>query len=473
MLRSLRAQIIGAYVLIIVLPFSLLGWFMLKSLDQFYLDRLQDDMNTEAALLAQAFALEVQSKQAVETQEVLDKLPQLLGSQARVLVFDTSARLIGVSDSAFAASLGQPLSEPGLAEAIAGRTMRGVQVSPVTDISIAYVAQPIIYEGQIVGAIHLSYSLAQIADAESDLRAVVIGVVTITVLFASIYGLWITRSIRGPLARLEAAAHKIASGDLTQRVPDETTAELAPLAQNFNRMAEALQRAAETRKLTLAHIAHDVRTPLGSIRAAVEALADGAMDQPELRGRLLAGLLDQLQYMRRLTDDLLRLAAYENRGLVLQCKLINLQPLIARAVGSVKAQASARSIRMTYGTTTSLPLVWADPDRLLEVLFNLLDNAIRHTPAGGHIRIVAETDTRGVCVRVCDSGQGIPEDILPHIFERPWHAHQPGVGLGLSIVRQIVKAHNGAVWAANGFEGGAEFCFALPIAAEKVISPAQ
>lgn len=470
-MRSIRSRLIVTYLLLIVLPLGLLGWFMLQTLDRFYVDRLQDDMSIEAGLIASVVAKDVPDQLGEEALALLNNPPTLLRSQARIFVFDVHRRLIAASDSAFASVLGQSIAEPGLDAALAGQSTRGIESSPATGLPIAYVAQPILNGNRIVGAIHLAYSLAQIQDAQRDLQIILVGVVVAMALVVSLFGLQLARSITRPLTRLERAAAEIARGDLAQRVPADAPAELAALAQRFNQMAEALHEAERTRQASFANIAHDVRTPLGSIQAATEALAAGAVDQPELRQRLLDGLTTQTHYLSRLTNDLLRLAAYEGGGLVLRCSAVSLPRLIDKAVCAFQARAEARSVALVLDVPTSLPAVWVDPDRVLEALFNLLDNALAYTPDGGEICLRAASDDAGrvAWVHVCDSGPGVPDDTRPLLFRRYWRgdyrrtASGANMGLGLSIVREIVKAHDGTIDVANLPHGGADFHFSLPL----------
>ena len=471
-LRSISARLLGAYLVIIALPFGLLGWFMLGALNQFYLARLQDDMSAEAGLLAQIVAPEVVAGEKLETQYLLDKLPLPVKSEARVFVFDNAGRLIGSSDPSFTDSIGSAIPEPGLEAGASGQLGRGVEISAATGEPIAYAAQPILNNGQVVGVVHLSYSLRQIGDAQSQLRLVIAGAVGVTALIASLYGWQLTRSLRRPLARLSAATATLAHGDLAQRVPEDAPTELAHLARNFNQMAESLQNAETARQRSFANIAHDVRTPLGSIRAALEALEGGALDQPDLRARLMSGLFDQLNYLRHLTDELLRLATYEGSGLALHPSRVNVPALLRQVLGYAEPKAAERRITIDCAAAPGLPCAWADADRVLEILFNLLDNALRYTPDGGRIDIEAELDSgRSLVVHVRDSGAGIPAQELPRIFERYWRGdyRRPGaslnMGLGLSIVQEIVRAHGGKVGVNNLPGGGADFYFSLPVAA--------
>jgi len=467
--RSIRANLVGAYLLLIILPLGWLGWFMLQRLNQSYLTRLQSDMDVEASIITEAVAQDMLNGRSVEARALLNGPLSPLRSQARVFLFDRSGILIGASDSAFAPVLGKPLAEPGLDSALSGRLAHGSKVSPTTQMSVVYVAQPIIGSGQVIGAVQLSYSLSDIEQAEFHLRFVILTAILTVGTVASLVVLQLMHSITEPLARLITVATDIASGHFDQRAAETMPAELSPLSRSFNQMAEALQRSEQIRQITFANIAHDVRTPLGSIQAAAEALSAGAAERPELRERLLNGLVEQTRYLGRLTDDLLRLAAYES-GLVLRRSVVDIGLLIRQAVRGVEVRAQMQAITITVDLPPRLPCVWADADRVLEILFNLLDNALTYTPQHGQIHLWAEADPAHSLVRVhvCDSGPGIPSETIPHLFERYWRGDyrrasaKVNMGLGLSIVHEIVKAHEGTVAIDNHAEG-ADFHFTLPM----------
>ena len=478
--RSIRANLIGTYLLLIILPLGSLSWFMLQRLHQYYLTRLQNDMDVEASIITEAVTQDMLDERSVEARALLNSPRSPLHSQARVFLFDKSGILIAASDSAFAPVLGKPLAEPGLVSALSGRVARGSEVSPTTQTNVFYVAQPIIGSGQVIGAVHLSYSLTDIEQAEFNLRAIIISAILTVGIVASLVVLQLMHSITEPLARLSTVATDIAGGHFQQRASEHMPTEISPLSKSFNQMAEALQKSEQVRQITFANIAHDVRTPLGSIQAAAEALSAGAAEQPELRERLLNGLVEQTRYLGRLTNDLLRLAAYES-GLVLRRTIVDIGMLIRQAVRDVEIRAQMQSVTITVDLPPALAYLWADSDRVLEILFNLLDNALTYTPQQGQIRVWAEADATHQLVRVhiCDTGPGILSETLPHLFERYWRGDhrrasaKVNMGLGLSIVHEIVKAHGGTI-AINNNSEGADFYFSLPIyEAQEIVQEPQ
>ncbi len=466
--NALRVQLLASYVVLSLAPIGLLGWFMLGSLNQFYEQRVLDDLQIEAALIGDPIATDLANGPAMSGPDVATLSPPPLHTQARVIVFDPTGREIASSGDLATMTT----DEPGLSDALRGNLARGIEYSPALDAPVAFVAQPLFTSDQVVGAVYIAYALADLRNELAGLRnAIMLAMAGLAVL-AFMISLEYSRRLNTPLDRLRVATRDIAAGHFDHRVAEDGVAELAEVARHFNGMAADLQRVEQQRRTLFANLAHDVRTPLGSIRAAAEALEAGAYDQPELRARLTSGLIAQTAYLRRLTDDMLRLATYEGGGMTLRLQAVAPQALLQQAAQSFAPAATDHAIGLEVEAAADVPNVRADPDRLLEVLFNLMDNALQYTPAGGSIRLCAEYDQarRRVTFRVLDTGPGLPkgeEDVMFDPFRRG-RLRQSGTGLhaglGLSIASALVASHGGGIEARNRTEGGAAFSFWVPLA---------
>jgi len=290
---------------------------------------------------------------------------------------------------------------------------------------------------------------------------------------ALITGGLLFRSIVAPLRRLTAASQAISEGDLSARAPVQGQDEVAQLADAFNRMAKSLARAEEARRNQTADIAHELRTPLTVLQGTLEAMLDGVY--PTDRENLLAARA-QIRTLARLVEDLRLLALADAGQLHLHTAPLDLGAFLWEMVEAHRIQAREREVELTAGSPTwetppALPLVVADRDRLAQVMGNLLDNAIRYVPPGGHVAVQVTEQEREVTVAVADDGLGVPPEGLPHLFERFWRGDPArqrvimgGSGLGLSIARHIVEAHGGRVWAEPTPGGGLTIAFALPVA---------
>jgi len=270
-----------------------------------------------------------------------------------------------------------------------------------------------------------------------------------------------------PVRDLTSAAQNLAMGDLSQRVPVRGDDELAQLGRDFNQMADALQQAGEVRRAMTADIAHELRTPLAVQRASLEALQDGVY---ELTPENLQPILGQNLLLSRLVDDLRTLALADAGQLTLERVDADLPTLVGRVVERFQPQAAAHQVALSYTSPpAAFPALQLDPLRIEQILNNLLSNALRHTPAGGQVTLMLVPAGRSARLELHDSGPGIPEDALPHVFERFYRADRSrartegGSGLGLAIARQLARAHGGDLTAANAPQGGAVFTLTLPL----------
>lgn len=272
-----------------------------------------------------------------------------------------------------------------------------------------------------------------------------------------------------PIRELTQAARQIQAGNLSQRVNVRGDDEIGLLARTFNQMAEALEKAEQTRRTMTADIAHELRNPLAIQRAHLEALIDGVYP---LSVASLQTILEQNHLLTRLVEDLRTLALTESGQLSLEKTIVGVEQLITRITDTFQAQATERQIRLSLPDWSkdgmALLEISGDPTRLEQILGNLLSNALRYTPTGGEIKIGIEDTGEQVKIMVEDSGPGIPEADLPYIFERFYRADRSrsrsegGSGLGLAIARNLALAHGGWLEAANSSQGGAVFTLTLP-----------
>jgi len=285
-----------------------------------------------------------------------------------------------------------------------------------------------------------------------------------------VLGAILVRQIIAPLRNLQSAAHAIADGDLSQRVRLVSGDEVGDLGHAFNQMAQALEHNERLRRHMMADITHELRTPLTVIQGQVEALLDGVFP---LTPEQLGPILDETILLSRLVADLRELALAEAGKLTIERRPVDLNDLLGRIAAAVGPVAAEKGISLQVDVPPDLPAISADPDRLSQVTHNLLSNALRHTPAGGKIAVLAghAQETREVWLQVSDTGEGIPAGQLPYVFDRFYRADPArsratgGTGLGLAIVRAIVEAHGGQVSvASDGVPGrGSTFEVRLPV----------
>jgi len=280
----------------------------------------------------------------------------------------------------------------------------------------------------------------------------------------------VSRDITSPLADIMAAADRVAAGDLSIRVGENSSSQFGQLASIFNRMVEELQRIDEQRRNLTADVAHELRTPLHIIQGNLEGILDGIYQPTPEHIQML---LDETIILSRLVEDLRTLSQAESGHLPLHRQPVQVAELLADLATSFSGQADAAQITLQVETARLAgTTVDADLLRLNQVLANLIVNALRYTPGGGKIVLRGEPTSAGVRLTISDTGQGISPEDLPHIFDRFWrgdparsHKDGAGGGLGLAIVRQLVELHGGYIAVQSTPGVGTTFTIDLPATA--------
>jgi len=291
------------------------------------------------------------------------------------------------------------------------------------------------------------------------------------------FGFLVSNAITHALGSLLGAASRLSEGDFSARVTVEGRDEVAQLAVAFNTMADRLQKAAEearrldaARRDFVAWASHDLRTPLSSLMVMIQAIDDGVVTDPDTVTRYLRQSRAEIMRMGEMIDALFQLSMLDTGQLTLQLEASSLSDLISDTLEAFGARARAQDVALSGSVGEGLDPVWLSPKEIGRVLQNLLDNALRHTPPGGHVRVRAECRGSDVVVSVEDSGEGIRPEDLPFVFDRFFRGEQSrsrsgfdhgGAGLGLAIAKGMVEAHGGQIWADSSPGQGATFRFRI------------
>ena len=294
-------------------------------------------------------------------------------------------------------------------------------------------------------------------------RGVILGAI-VAVAIAALTAFILARYFTRPLERLETGALGLAAGDLSHRVELQGPAEVSAVADAFNRMADSLEEAEDLRRRLVADVAHELRNPIAAARAQAEGMSEGVLSAEPER---LESLVEDLEHLSHLVDELQELAVAEAGRLAYDLGEVDLAGLVRREAERAAAAAPTGVAVRSTGTETAI-LVSGDERRLSQVLRNLLSNALRHT-AEGWVEVALARGADFAEVRVIDTGEGIPAEDLPYVFERFYRADAArtadtgGAGLGLAIARRIIKDHRGEIFAESIPGEGATVGFRLPV----------
>jgi len=297
-----------------------------------------------------------------------------------------------------------------------------------------------------------------------------VGVAVCVAALAALVVTWyVSRRLQRSVTDVATAATAIADGRYDSRVPPARLGdEFDALAQSFNEMAGRLQAVDTSRRRLFGDLAHEIRTPVAVLEAYVEAVEDGVRP---LDTETVAVLRQQTRRLVRFSDDAAALAQAEEGQATIEPSAVPVADLVAAAVTAAADRFDAKGVILRSDVDAALPPVWADQHRIGQVLGNLLDNALRHTPPGGCVEITSGATENTVLLTVSDTGDGITAEHLPHVFERFYRADtardrdRGGAGIGLSIAKALVEAHHGRISvnsAGAGTGGGTRFTVTLP-----------
>ncbi len=490
MFNGIRSRLIISYVVVIfvALVIALLALFLLSRpiqtrLVQF---RLSTELSQVIGPLEQLLRQERPGRRgAVEpfAEQLRQHLPPL---QHRLLILDSHGRVLFDSQDKWIGD-SITLSSPVVSTRIRTRFTNGHFVGPDTALWL-YVAKPYPAVSDSPPKIYVALVTPYPKTTAALISDLWIGfwVAGLIAFMVSILLGWaIARSVARPLRRIALAAEAVADGNYSHKIPETGPAEVKQVASAFNSMVQQVQASQTAMRDFVSNVSHDLKTPLTSIQGFSQALLDGTASDDETRIRAATIIHNEATRMRRLVEDLLDLARIDAGQIVMDKNPINLKALLSITLDSLAPQIAAKNIILSKDFDT-VPVVVGDGDRLKQVFTNLLDNAIKHTPPGGKIRIdghlalapenastivrradMVASAQRFARIAIADTGPGIPPEELSRIFERFYQVDKsrkqgPGIGLGLAIVYNIVKGHGGHIQAQSKVGHGTQFTVWLP-----------
>jgi signal transduction histidine kinase len=444
MVHSLRFRLLMTVILIIVAALGLMTFFGLFATSQMFARYQEQQGAMWLTHFRESLAQHYDNAGSwAGVQSRVESIGEITGQ--RVVLVDERGRVVADSE-----------------ETMIGQSARPGWAPPAARLT---------YEGRQVGAIYTNPGMHRMGRPHttgpfiSSVNRTVLWIAVGAGLTAILLVLGLSRRILAPVEALTAAVHRMEAGDLSQRVEISTQDEIGELGHAFNRMTERLARLEELRRNMVSDVAHELRTPLTNIRGYLEALQDGVI---EPQRQVIDSLHEEAMLLNRLVDDLQELALAEAGQLHMEQMPTDLGPLVQQAVVALRPRADAAGIELHVDLPPHLPPVNVDPERIGQVLRNLLSNAVTHTPRGGTVTVATPgTNDGSVRVSVRDTGVGIAAEDLPYVFERFYRADRSrcrttgGAGLGLAIAKYLVEAHGGQITVESQVGVGSTFSFTL------------
>lgn len=489
---SLGARLTLSYLIVILISLGIVVPLAWLAVERQYINTQRENLLAQAKLVAATLGSEVLPASSAgpytQTTNVLPGIHTRIIDPLGAVVIDLTAFEPTLETAALALpklaqnAAGQVtpeelVSRPEIAQSRLGEPTTAIRrVEVAGGRRVLYAAAPVLSaDGSVLQIVYLATPLpdTQWSAFPILVRVQFVIVILAAIFIASLAGLLFAWRISRPLEKLAGAAHAVAEGDLSQTVPeDKNITELTILGGVFNTMTTNLRRADQTKTAFISDVSHELRTPLTVIKGTIETLQDGALNDRQGRELLLASMSRETERLIKLVNDLLVLTRFDAGALNLQIAKVDMVELTRSRCAHFEQTAGQRQVHLhtaddpkSSGENVS---VMGDPDRLAQVLDNLLDNAMRYSPPGGEVTVTLTREADQVACRVIDRGPGIPAEHLPYIFERFYRADSArgrddgGSGLGLAIVSSLVQAHGGHVTASSIEGQGTTMTFWLP-----------
>ena len=406
---------------------------------------------------------------------------EFASGQSNVLVTNSDGTIIASPKSPSGVNLGK-IDKSFIKPALEGRSViqlypKGSIFSEQTLVAIVPIQKHDTIKGDVrfLGASIAFKPIPQIRHIQNQIIAIIFMVQLLAWIVAFIVAFIVTRQIIKPVKRMRDAAKSIAAGDFNKRIPVTSTDEIGQLSESFNSMTQSLNELETMRSSFISDVSHELRTPMTIIRGFIEGILDGTIPDDE-KDKYLATVLDEVKRLSRLVSDLLEASRLEQSKIKIEKVTVDMNRLVAESVFNYEQRLTQKEINVDLKMSENGCLALADKDSIKRVLLNLIDNAIKFTPTGGDISVSTWHKDKKVYVSIKNSGEGIPQDDLRHIWERFYKTDKSrsndkkGVGLGLHIVKTIISQHGGEIFAESEEGKFTMFTFILDESAKNSVS---
>ncbi len=469
MLNSLRSRFILSHTLTLFLIIPLMGLGLIYILEsQVLLPDIARELKEQAELVVQLIGDNPDLwSHPDEAQTLVERVDPDVS--ALVMLLDRNGNILASNDPQDATRLGGPFHHPGLPAILSGQMSQHTDYSPRLESQVADIFIPVFGSNdQVVGVVRMAHGLNTIYDQFVRLRYYVAAVLLLAILLGILSSSILAIRLERPLREVVHAIDRLAGGQDLAPLSERGPSEIRSLEHAFNVLMKRLRAIQESRHQLIANTVHELSTPLGALNSGVQALEEGADEDPVLRRELLKGINTEVSRLTHLLQDLTLLYDQVIGHIALDRHPLALGQWLPGILAVWREAALKKGLQWQADIPSQLPTVNADPDRLAQIVGNLLSNAIKYTDRGGTVSIAAGNAPGRVWISVLDTGRGIPLDEQEQIFVpffRGRHAGRfpEGMGLGLPIARELAQAHGGRLEVESNPGQGSRFTLSLPL----------
>lgn len=474
MFQSLRARLTFSHVIPVIVIAPIVTFVLVYLLEtQYFLSNSASDLIVQAELIQHFVQNNPELWQnQIEAQNLVNQLKESI--PARLMLFDGEGRLLSSSLSTDQNRVGIIIEMPVVINALQGNVTWLIAYNPFIEERVIDVAIPVqTNSGRVIGIIRLSHDLRSIEDKLIPISIVILISLLIAITVAIILGFLLAKSLSAPLRRLAQAVTKLTSSTRPEILLLNGPSEVRTVAQSFNQVSQRLYELEQNRRDMIASFVHELGTPLGAIKAAAQALEEGASADAELGQDLAEGISVEVDQLRRLLDDLALLGETQLRTPILEPQPIQIGEIVEIVCRSYAYLVRQKNIQLDYETDPQLPILYADPARIHQIISNLIHNAYKYTPSSGWIKVRVSTEKvtgylETIVVTITDNGPGIVLSEQNRIFQMFYRSNeqsggQRGMGIGLALARQLAVAHGGTLIVKSQIGNGASFILRLPV----------
>lgn len=464
--KGLFSKMVATYILIISMSFIIIAAFLSFWFEGYFFEQRKSQLLTEAQIVSNAAVQYLHGNTSLDkTNDILEYVSNY--ANIDIILFDRYGYAYAVSNQEHKELIGQQLLSEDLGDLREGKLVEknnilaNVFKEPVHTYEV-----PVFYRGVFQGAVVINTSINEI----KDLLKRVYEIIWISAIIAIISSSFIIYSFSEkilikPLAKINDAADKIAKGEVSRRVNIQTNDEIGELARSFNSMADSLEEVEKNRRDFISNVSHELRSPITSIKGFIGGVLDGIIPK-EKEKYYLSIAYDEIQRLTRLINDLLDLSAIEAGKFSLNIKPQDINEIIKLSIIKFETAIKSKKINVDVWLEDEEVYILADKDKIIQVMTNLIDNAIKYVEPGGNIEIGARIKGQKVLVWVFDDGPNISKEDEKHVWDRFYKGDKSrtskvSTGLGLSIVRRIINQHNEDIWLENKENKGVKFIFTL------------